>query len=240
MVTRPLRAVFLDAGNTLFTERRARAAIYASVARKLGGRATEEQAQASMAAAFAALPQSINGSFRYSLAWFQIFHERVLGELGVPPERRATAHEELVHRFDDPRTFRVFREVPSVLARLSNRGLVVGVVSNWSERLPDLCQRLGLGDHLAFVITSADIRAEKPERAIFERALFRAGASAEETLHVGNDLERDVRGALGAGLRAALVDRTGAAQPAGDGIPVLADLRGVLALAGAPNHAFRA
>lgn len=234
------RAVFLDAGKTLFTERRARASIYATVARKCGGHGSDEQAVASMAAVGTELPQSLDGSFRYSLAWFRVYNERVCAELGVPAARREAAHQELVRRFEDPRSFRVYREVPEVLDELAARGLVVGVVSNWSERLPVLFQALGLADKVNFIVTSADVRSEKPERAIFERALFRAGVPAEDTLHVGDHLERDVRGALNAGLRAALLSRHGAPGTSGDGIPVVRDLRAVLGLCGAPHHAVRA
>lgn len=237
---RAIRAVFLDAGNTLFTERRSRAALYASVARKFGGRASEEQAIASMAAVATELPQCLDGNFRYSLAWFRVYNARVFAELGVPESRRDGAHAEIGRRFEDPKTYRVFREVPEVLAELLARGLVVGIVSNWSERLPALCQGLGLADKASFIVTSADVRAEKPERAIFERALFRAGVPAEETLHVGDHLERDVRGALSAGLRAAWLRRDEEAGATADGIPVIRDLRGALALCGLPHHALRA
>ncbi|TAH37043.1 MAG: HAD family hydrolase [Planctomycetota bacterium] len=240
MGARAIRAVFLDAGNTLFVERRSRAAVYASVLRKFGCRAGEVQALASMTAQAASLPQSLDGCFRYSLAWFRMFNERVCADLGVAAERRDAAHLELTRRFEDPKTYRVFGEVREVLDELLNRGLVVGVVSNWSERLPALCQGLGLADKVSFIVTSADVRSEKPERAIFERALFRAGVPAEDTLHVGDHLHRDVRGALNAGLRAALLDRKGGPGSSVDGIPVLSDLRGVLGLCAVPNHALRA
>ena len=159
--------------------------------------------------------------------------------MGVPDERLAAGHEALVARFEDPGTYRLFPEVLEVLDELRKRGVTVGVVSNWSERLPALLTALGVADRFQFVVTSAEMRAEKPERAIFERALFRAGVPPEEALHVGDHLDRDVRGALGAGLRAALVDRQGAAN-APEGVPVLADLGGILGLVESTSHASRA
>ncbi|RMH04875.1 MAG: HAD family hydrolase [Planctomycetota bacterium] len=234
-----VRAVLLDAGNTLFTERRPRAAIYAEVARACGGAGGEEEAADQMGRAFAELPSALDGRFRYSLGWFELFNDRVLGELGVPEERRSEAHQELVRRFEDPDTYILFPEVPAALAGLAELGLTLGVVSNWSERLPVLLEGLGLADRFNFVITSAELKAEKPDRAIFERALFRAGVPAGEALHVGDHLERDVRGALGAGLRAALLDRTCTAA-APDGVPVLPDLGAILALVETASHASRA
>lgn len=227
----PIRAVFLDAGNTLFTERRPRAAIYATVARAHLSRVSQEDASEWMARVLAELPASVDGSFRYSLAWFRAFNERVLTACGVPEKRLAKAHDELVRRFGDPKTYKVFPEVEAALAELTARGIQVGIVSNWSERLPELCRGLGLTEHVRFILSSAEMRSEKPDRAIFERALFRAGVPAEATLHVGDHFERDVRGALQAGLRAALIDRSGTGpQAVREGVPVLRDLKDLLAL----------
>jgi putative hydrolase of the HAD superfamily len=225
------RAIFLDAGNTLFTERRPRAAIYATVARAHGSRMSDADVADEMTRAHTDLPASFDGCFRYSLAWFRAFNDRVLTACGVSARRMPHANEILMNRFQDPRTFRVFEEVPEVLAALAGRGVFIGVVSNWSENLPDLCKSLGIAEHLRFIITSAELRSEKPDRAIFERALFRAGVPAEETLHVGDNFDRDVCGALSAGMRAAWLDRRGSTEAeTRDGVPVLRNLSGLPAL----------
>ena len=225
-----IRAVFLDAGDTLFRERESRPATYASVAAAHGGEGDDDVTRSVMDAAVRDLPSSVEGNFRYSLAWFRAFNERVMEGCGVADAGREAAHEELVQRFTDPASYQVFDEVPEVLEELEGRGFQIGVVSNWSEALPQLLGGLGLGERISFVVTSADLRAEKPERAIFERALFRAGASAEEAVHVGVHFEKDVRGALNAGMRAVLVDR--GAEESGDreGVPVIRDLRDLLQL----------
>lgn len=233
-----IRAVFLDAGDTLFTEKERRPAIYAECARGLGGLDDVDGMASVMQHVFAELPASVEGHYRYSLAWFRAFNERVLSEAGVPEERVADGHEQLVARFQDPDTFRVYDEVPDVLEDLANRGVRVGVVSNWSEHLPVLCAGLGLADRVNFILTSADLRAEKPERAIFERALFRAGVRAGEALHAGNHFQKDVRGALNAGLRAVWVHRAGNLASDQEGVPMVRDLRGVLP-ALAPAHEAR-
>ncbi|HEV2786980.1 MAG TPA: HAD hydrolase-like protein, partial [Solirubrobacteraceae bacterium] len=74
----------------------------------------------------------------------------------------------------------------------------------------------------------------KPAPGIFRRALALAGAAPDEgrALHVGDSLEADVAGALGAGLRAVLVARAGswpAEVPAG--VPVVRSLGELPALA---------
>lgn len=207
MAPPPIKALFLDAGKTLLTERETRPVIYARLAAEFGGQEDAEAAQESMSRAFAELPQIIEGHYRFSLEWFRSFNARVLGELGVAETRQNDAHERAVAVFEDPATYRLYDDVFPFLEGVRERGLIVGIVSNWSERLPALCQGLGIADLVHFVIASADIKSEKPERECFHRALFRAGAPGEETVHVGDHPTRDVKGALDAGLRAVLLHR---------------------------------
>lgn len=83
----------------------------------------------------------------------------------------------------------------------------LGVLSNFDDRLPTILKELGLLAYFDLVVTSQETRAEKPDRAIFDAALARAAAgavpvSAATAYHVGDSLERDVAGAVGAGWTA--------------------------------------
>jgi 2-haloacid dehalogenase/putative hydrolase of the HAD superfamily len=70
---------------------------------------------------------------------------------------------------------------------------------------------------LAFtaVVTSEDVGAYKPDRAMFTRALDALGLGADEVLHVGDSIKADVGGPHATGIRAAWVNRRGQAAPAG-------------------------
>lgn len=60
---------------------------------------------------------------------------------------------------------------------------------------------IGIGHYFDFVVTAAGVGVAKPHPEIFSAALDEAGTAAHETLHVGDDPVRDVKGAAGAGLR---------------------------------------
>jgi putative hydrolase of the HAD superfamily len=60
-----------------------------------------------------------------------------------------------------------------------------------------------LKGHFESIVISGDVGIGKPERGIFDHALQTMAAAPEESLMVGNSFERDVAGALGAGMRAA-------------------------------------
>jgi len=212
-----LRAVFLDVGNTLVREQPSRFEIYAMCARKYGLEVSTERMNQLMRTAHRELPREIRGAWRYTDRWFEAYIERIFGtELGLPPERLTALARELFARFSDPATFRLYPGALELCDRLRARGLVVGLVSNWSHRLPRLAADLGLSAHTDFVLCSALERAEKPDAEIFQRALARAGARASEALHAGDDVEKDLRGARAAGLRAVLVDH---ARTRGDSTP---------------------
>jgi putative hydrolase of the HAD superfamily len=203
----PLRAVFLDVGNTLVRERPSRFEIYALCARQYGLQVSTERMQQLMRAAHRDLPREVAGAWRYSERWFEAYIERIFAtELGLEPGRLQALSRDLFARFADPATFELFPGAAELCDELRARALVVGLVSNWSGRLPHLVEQLGLSQRTDFVLCSALERAEKPDAEIFRRALARAGARPDEALHAGDDLEKDFHGARRAGLRAVLVD----------------------------------
>jgi putative hydrolase of the HAD superfamily len=222
----PLAAVFLDLGGTLLAERPARAELYAEEGRRYGLRVDAAEMKESMARAHAALPRELGNAFRYSDDWFRAFQRRIfVTELGLAEARFDELSARLFARFEDASSFVLYSGARECLAALRARGLVLGLISNWSARLPRLLRALELERAFDFVLCSAELRMEKPERAIFELALERAGAPAARCLHAGDQVERDALGALGAGLQAVLVDHEGRLDAAARALcPVVSDL----------------
>jgi 2-haloalkanoic acid dehalogenase type II len=60
-----------------------------------------------------------------------------------------------------------------------------------------------------FILISESVRAYKPHRLVFERALQQLGLAPHEVLHVGDSDVDDVKGAKDAGLSVAWVNRDG-------------------------------
>lgn len=216
------RALLLDVGNTLIYERPSRAAIYAAEARLRGAEVTDDTMGGHMARAHRELPRVIDGHYRYSDPWFERFIERIFGQyLGLAPDVWAGAVEALFARFEDPDTFHVFPGAVELLTWARKEGLAVGVVSNWSSRLPKLLDGLGLAEHLDFLVCSAIERTEKPERRIFELALAHADVEAREAVHVGDHPVRD-GAAANLGIEVVLVDHFGSLGPGS--LPKVGDL----------------
>lgn len=217
-----LRAVLFDVGDTLVRENPSRFEIYAQAARSRGVAIDARAMRGLMRAAHDELPLWIDGAYRYADPWFRAYVRRIFGErLGLGEESVQELTRELFARFESPATFELFAGGPELLDELRGRGLVLGVVSNWSARLPRVLEVLDLARRFDFVVCSALAAVEKPDPAIFRLALERAGVAAGEALHVGDHPEKDLAGARGAGLEAVLVAHAGArAAPAG--APVVA------------------
>ena len=81
----------------------------------------------------------------------------------------------------------------------------IGAISNGNS-YPD---RLGLSHLFDFEMMAEDVGYSKPDPRIFHAALHEAGCEAAELLHIGDDMETDVRGAVRAGANALLIDRSG-------------------------------
>ena len=63
-----------------------------------------------------------------------------------------------------------------------------------------------------FILISESLRAYKPHRLVFQKALERLGLPPHEVLHVGDSDVDDVKGAKEAGLAVAWVNRDGRAR----------------------------
>lgn len=95
-----------------------------------------------------------------------------------------------------------FDDVLPALARLKSK-FIVAAVSNGNA-----CVKLaGLGEYFDFSLSAREARCAKPGREIFRQACNLAGVQPHETLHAGDDINCDVRGALAAGMHAAWIHR---------------------------------
>ena len=68
-------------------------------------------------------------------------------------------------------------------------------------------QRIGIGHYFKASINAQEFGAGKPDPRIFEAAASLANVSAADVLHIGDDADLDVMGALNAGMQAAWLNR---------------------------------
>lgn len=100
-------------------------------------------------------------------------------------------------------------DVEDTLAQLRSWGLRLGVLSNFPPHLEETLKQHGIHGYFDFFVVSSLVKLEKPDPAIFQLAIERAGSPREEILYVGDDLDDDIHGAQAVGLTSVLIDRHG-------------------------------
>ena len=112
----------------------------------------------------------------------------------------------LYHDFVKPQYWEILPHSVPILEKLKQNGIKVGVISNFDVRLPKVLEGLELDKYFDFLITSAAMECEKPNKTMFRAALKTSGTQAEYAAHVGDDLYADYWGARNAGIHSYLLN----------------------------------
>jgi putative hydrolase of the HAD superfamily len=201
-----LELILLDAGNTvIFLDHEAVADIVTSHGHSVDARALARNE----GHAKRRYEQLLSAGVSHEEGW-GLYLRALLESSGVDAEV-ARAMVVPLRRAHD--AFNLWRLVPHglgpALARLRSLGFRVAIVSNSEGRLPEVFDRVGLGDAFELIVDSHDEGVRKPDPEIFRRALGRLGVDASRAVYLGDIPGVDVVGAHAAGLRAVLVDALG-------------------------------
>ena len=107
------------------------------------------------------------------------------------------------------RSFEVFPGVPQVLDRLRAQ-YRLGLISDaqWVFTDPEL-EMTDLSRFFPVRVLSSRVGIKKPDRRIFDEAMRALGATPEQSVYVGDNLERDLVGAKSAGMRCVIFGAAG-------------------------------
>lgn len=145
------------------------------------------------------------------------------------PPNEIGAHSGAISEIFGSRCFHLFADVKETLSALRASGLRLGLVSNWHRGLDYFCEELGIAPYFDAIVSSAEVGYEKPDPRIFREALNRLRTSPGQTLHVGDSIDDDFRGAVAAGSDALLVDRRSVhGEFSGRKVSDLHELKGIL------------
>ncbi len=208
------KAVFFDVGGTLLRVHPSVGEVYARYARSYGFSGSPEEVEAQFRRQWQAIGGieslgrqsglTVERKFWRDLV-FQVFEH--FGGL----EDFETYFDQIYEAFRKKDNWRVYEDVlqSSVLKKLQQRGVILGIISNWDSRLPETLDDIGLAHHFDFILASTVVGSAKPDRKIFEAALRQSGVGSDQACHIGDEPNTDIKGAQNAGLDAILVDRQG-------------------------------
>jgi HAD superfamily hydrolase (TIGR01662 family) len=124
------------------------------------------------------------------------------------------------------------------LRELKSMGLRMAVLSNHHNHrvLVEHLKRLGLNRYFLRVLSSDQLGVRKPDPRAFARCLSALRVRSEETIFIGDSLEKDVAGAKACGMKTILVEGGSQRRDNPPGLPDVcsADFK-VRSLAGIPR-----
>ncbi|HEY8772769.1 MAG TPA: HAD-IA family hydrolase [Candidatus Limnocylindria bacterium] len=206
----PLRAVFLDIGDTVMRANPSWEHVYAIAFEEYGVKVEVEALHTALRRAYHHGGFGFESGFEpteeTSFARTMEIDSAALAELGIEPMPESFFRR-LSELFLLTSNWHVFPDATPALEALRSRGLIVGAVSNWVWQLPELLHALELVSHFDFIAASSRIGFEKPRPEIFRWALEQAGVEPSEAIHVGDHIDADVAGARGVGISSVLIDR---------------------------------
>lgn len=139
--------------------------------------------------------------------------------------------EDLWNHFARSESWTLFADVMPVWQALSHRNLLLGVASNFDDRLVPICRQLLPPEVCENLYCSSDLGYPKPSPEFFAAVQRRCGLAKDEIMLVGDDLESDFCGARAAGWHALWLDRNHTPNPGVDPRLVIHSLHDLLACA---------
>lgn len=215
--------MLLDAGQTLIREGTPPGEVAAAAAAQVGLDAPPDALATAMAAAAA----DVASRWHVGDYWHrEEFVRRLFTDSYVRALRVATAVEDggpraavfdtdRVHaladaiyaQYGDARHWRIYDDVPEVIAALRAARVPIGVVSDWGHGLEAILLDLAIGGQIDTLVVSSRLGLAKPDAALFQMAIDRLGVGPAGTVHVGDTYVKDVVGARAAGITPVLIDR---------------------------------
>lgn len=103
----------------------------------------------------------------------------------------------------------LYEDALEVLTELRNSGLKLGMITDNSsvDSHEFILGRFGLHRFFDSILVSSRVGVRKPHKAIFMQSLRELGVEAADAVYVGDAPERDVVGAVNAGMKSIWVDR---------------------------------
>lgn len=198
-----IRAVTFDVGGTLITPWPSVGHVYSEMAEKFGIRIPPGVLNKRFSTAW---KQRLE--FNHSReAWRSIVQDTFSGLTDVPPGR-LEFFDELYDRFGEPEVWKIFEDSLPAIDELLSRGVRLGIISNWDERLRPLLSRLKLAQYFDTIIISCEMGFSKPSPVLFAEASRKLGVIPKHILHVGDSPKHDGEGSESGGFQWRIIDRS--------------------------------
>lgn len=206
-----LKAIFFDAAGTLIHLSKGVGYHYALVGHRLGLKLDAAELDRAFADCWRQMPPRtpIEGPREDDdKGWWRELVDSVIEQVAPATCEldRDAFFEAAYSHFAEAGVWELYPDVIDVLETLRPR-FDLAVISNFDGRLRVILEQFGVSHFFSHVFLSSELGADKPDPEIYRRTLQLSGVAPNETLHVGDDADRDWKGAASARLRVFKLDR---------------------------------
>ena len=211
------QVIYIDAVGTLFGVIGSVGEQYAKIAldfgvsldRQLVNRAFYQSFQTAPNIAFPNISQSEIPIAEYQ--WWRSLAEKTFSQTGDLNKFSDfdAFFKELYAYFAKAEPWFIYEDTMLALDAWQQRGITLGVLSNFDSRIYAVMEALGLKSYFSSITISTEIGAAKPEPLIFESALAKNQLQRSPDLawHIGDSFSEDYLGASAVGIKAFWLDR---------------------------------
>jgi putative hydrolase of the HAD superfamily len=140
-----------------------------------------------------------------SQIFWRHLYGRFLRALGISDD---DLREDLLVTFSDKASYKLFPDVLGSFEELRQAGYRLGLISNFERWLEEVLIEEKAGEIFDVTVISGIEGIEKPDPAIYEIAIARAGVDPQECVHVGDSIANDLEPAAAVGMKPVMIDRS--------------------------------
>lgn len=209
------KVIFLDAVGTLFGVKGSVGKVYREMAQQFGVDVSADALNQAFFQNFQAAPPPIfpgadpQEISQCEFEWWQAISLDTFAQVGALNQfpNFSAFFTQLYNYFATAEPWVIYPDVRPALEYWQQKGIELGVLSNFDSRLYSVLQALDLAQFFTSVTISTEVGAAKPDPKIFAVALGKHNCSAEAAWHIGDSSKEDYEGAKASGLRAILIKR---------------------------------
>lgn len=228
----PPQVIFLDAMGTLFGLKSSVGEIYQQYALNYGVKVDAKLLDRAFARSFKSAPPLAfitNNSAaleEQEFAWWKKVVQTTFFQLGFLAEfsNFTDFFQDIYSYFATKDPWYIFPDVVPALNKWQDRGIELGVISNFDTRLKQVLKVLELEQFFTSITISSETGFAKPDPNIFETALDKHGFTAKQAWHIGDSLIEDYQGAKRVGISAFCLNRDTSLLKIEDRLPNLSSL----------------
>ncbi len=190
------KVILFDVGGTLIHPYPSVGAVYSQAGKKFGIEMSEDTASQSFFSAWKTVRKSWKSPLCYGTGvddarkfWMEIVFNTFSSYNGSHDMNGLFDY--LFNLFSYPEVWSVDEEVYDVLSKLKKENYILGILSNWDFRLPELLKSLKLSVLFDYQFISYAVGLEKPDIRIFHHVLEQLKKDPQDVLYIGNDYEDD-------------------------------------------------